>query len=90
MTKTPNRTSSELAVAELRMAQKKLAKALVHILGLGHTFNGNTLNRLIQEVGGIADKFEDPARNQLSAGVLMAGAGEIGDKTYPIDGSENV
>lgn len=65
MTKTPNRTSSELAIAELRTAQKKLAKALVHILGLGHTFNGNTLNRLISEVGAVADSFEDPKQDML-------------------------
>jgi len=88
MTKTPNRTSSELAVAELRMAQKKLAKALVHILGLGHTFNGNTLNRLIQEVGAVADSFEDPASKQgfLVTNTVLG----VDSDGYPVEGSENV
>jgi hypothetical protein len=81
MTKT-NRTQSELAVAELRTAQKKIAKALVYVLGLGHTYNGNTLNRLIQEIGAIAESFDDPAKKQITSDTLTA----MGVRTYPVNG----
>ncbi len=56
----PTRSSTELAVEQLKAAQVKMARALPHILQLGHTITGNDINTAISSIGEIIARFDIP------------------------------